>query len=183
MKKNPNNDLLIVGAKDFLQASAAIAEFGDALYDAARAVLKRHTIELDAAGIPLNIKKVKPHPKDGYIGNGYDGTDASIGAYAPLPNGCWYYLYVWWRASDDDQSAEVCSAMASIGCYTVGAAELLFQALNDSKGTFNIDQYEVYVEEVLKPEDFVGLESRFEKLVQQWIVGGKAAGGLKKYLK
>ena len=187
MKKNTNNDLLVAGARDFLKASAAIAKFGDEVYDIGVRVLKKRATDLkDAVGISLNTNKIKSFPKEGYIVSGHDGTDATIGPNLPLPNWNYLYLYVWWRTSDEHQGRELCSAVASVGCNTVSAAEALYQALrNRSKGAVkkDVNQYEVYIEKLLQPEEFINLESQFEALVKQWVAYGKAIGGLKKYLK
>jgi hypothetical protein len=187
MKKNPNQELLIAGARDYLKASAAISKFGDEVYDTGLRVLKRRMDELkDVVGVPLNSNKIKESPKEGYIGSGNDGTAATITVTLPLPNWNYFYLYVWWRTSDERGGVELCSAVASVGCGTVGAAEALFQALNNrAKGAFkkDVNPYEVYIEKRLKPDDVVDLESHFEALLKQWIVYGKSIGGLKKYLK
>ena len=64
MKKNSDHELLVTGARDFLQASAAIARFGDEVYATAFRVLKKRGDELKAAaGIEVNANKVKVHPK------------------------------------------------------------------------------------------------------------------------
>lgn len=185
MKKNPNQELLVAGARDFLKASAAISKFGDEIYDTGLRVLRRRAGELkDAVGTPLDPNKIKDCPKDGYIGSGEDGTAASIIVTLPLPNGNFFKLYVWWRTSDEHASGELCSAVASVECRAVRTAEALFQALrNRSKGAVKRDANEVYIEKCLKPEDVVDLEPHFEALVRQWIVYGKGLGGLKKYLK
>ncbi len=187
MKTNPNQDLLVVGARDFLKASASIAKFGDEIYDTGVRVLKRRAAELkDVLGIPFSANKIREAPKEGYIVSGHDGTDATIGPCVPLPNWNYFYLYVWWRTSDEHRGKELCSAVASIGCNTVGAAESLYQAVqNRSNGAFkrDVNRYEVYIERLLKPEEFINLESHFEALIKHWLVRGKALGGLKKFVK
>jgi hypothetical protein len=186
MRKNSNHDLLVAGAKDFLKASASVAKFGDEVYDAGLGVLKRREADLKGAGIPVLAKKIKEYPKAGYIGSGDDGTEAFIGPEAPLGNGTFFYLYVWWRADDQHPGRELCSAVASVSCATQAAADALCQALRKrSKGAFNTTEsnYEVYTESPLTPEDFVSLEARFDGLVKRWITHGKGIGGLKKYLK
>jgi hypothetical protein len=187
MKKNPNHDLLVAGARDFLKASAAIAKFGDDVYDTGVRVLKNRAAELKkATGIPVNADKIREAPKEGYIVSGHDGTEATIGPTVPLPNWNYLYLYVWWRTSDEHPGQELCSAVASVGCNTVGTAEALYQALRDrSKGAVkrDVSRYEVYTEKFLKPEEFVSLEFHFEALIEQWILYGKSLGGLKQYLK
>jgi hypothetical protein len=187
MKKNPNQELLVAGARDFLKASAAISKFGDEIYDTGLRVLKRRAGDLkDAVGIPLDPSKIKDYPKEGYIGSGYDGTAVSINVVLPLPNWNSFNLYVWWRTSDEQAGRELCSAVASVWCTKVSSAEALFEALrNRAKGAVNRDEdpHEVYIEKRLKPEDVVDLESHFEALVRQWVVYGKGIGGLKKHLK
>ena len=137
--------------------------------------------EADAGGIPLNVNKVKPHPKEGYVGSEYDGTEAAIGACVTVPKG-YFYVYAYWRPNDKGHG-ELCSAIASVGCYSVGAAESLYRALHQSKGAFKVDPYEVYAEKLLDPEDFGTLESHFDTLIEQWIAHTKVIGDLKKYLK
>jgi hypothetical protein len=187
MKMNPNQELLVAGARDFLKASAAISKFGDEVYETGFRVLKRRAGELkDAVGIPLNSNKIRKSPKEGYIGSGDDGTTAVITVTLPLPNWNYFYVYVWWRTSDEHAGGDLCSAVASVGCSTLGTGEALLQALRKrAKGAIKWDEdsREVYIEKRLKPEDFVDLESHFEALVKQWIVHGKSIGGLKKYLK
>jgi len=175
--------LLIVGAREFLKASAAIASFGDAVFDAGLNVLNRRLSDLGKAlRIPLDGKKIKEYPEHGYIGSGDDGTHTSVGPYISLPDWNYFHLYVWWRTGQDHR--ELCSAVASLGCKNRSLAEAVYRAVHKcSRGTAKKDDYEIYLEKPLKPEDFERLESHFELLIQQWTKYGETIGGLRKYLK
>ncbi|MGA3024808.1 MAG: hypothetical protein ABSF98_08580 [Bryobacteraceae bacterium] len=183
MKKNPNNDLLVAGARDFLKASAAIARFGDEVYDAGFKVLTRRAGALaDALRIAVDPDKIDDSPKYGYVGSRFDGTTTLIGPYVPLTDYHFFNLYVWWRADDEHGGKEICSAVASVECRAIRVADSLHEALRNRFRAIKRDGSEVYVEKLLQPEDFVRLDSHFEALVTQWITHSKSIGGLKKYL-
>jgi hypothetical protein len=144
-KKDPNHDLLVTGARDFLKACAAISKFGDEIYDAGVRVLKRRAAEMTAAlRIPVNAAKVQVSQAGGYIANGEDGTETAIGPYVTLPNSTYFKLHVWWRTAESAKGRELCSAVASFECNTIPAAEALYQALRQrSKGALKThEQYE-----------------------------------------
>jgi hypothetical protein len=85
MTRNARDEFLIVGAREFLRASAAIASFGDYVFEAATAAIKKRTGDLtDACGFDFKSAKLKQHQPDGYVARGDDGIRASIGASVAL---------------------------------------------------------------------------------------------------
>lgn len=183
MTKNSEHDFLVAGAKDFLKASAAIAKFGGEIYNAGVRVLKRQAAKPKSTiNIPLAIDRIKPLPRGGYVKHDADGTHAAIGCSAPVGNSN-YSLYIWWRTADDHNS-ELCSAVLSIERTSVVARERLYAALRDpSNGNVKRDEYEIYTEKPLTPEDFGSLEQHFQDLADQWAAYAARVGGLTKYLK
>lgn len=185
MTDDAKHDLLIAGARDFLKASIAIREFGQQVFGIASRALGQRENELQQAlGFPITRNQAQIHPSKGYIPISFDGTLAVLGLSVQFTKDRWFCLYVLWRMSEGYLVEEKRSAVALFELYTVRAAERLAAAVRGpSAAAVQQEQYEVWVEKFLPPDEFVNLESHFLNLIDQWLSYGEAVGGLEKYMK
>ncbi|MEK7406364.1 MAG: hypothetical protein AAB225_14780 [Acidobacteriota bacterium] len=175
-KTSSGSELLLRGAKSYLDALAAIAAFKGEVQKACSAVYDQHRAELTAQ-LGLEDAEWKPHESDSV-----EERWAEVGVLRTAGTGGTFYLYLWWGETEDSEAsitARVCLAL-----YGKRLRDEIYEEFRGRNRrcrieTSRTDTFELNLETPIKPEEIGSAAEVLDTLMREWLGYCKSVGGLK----
>lgn len=173
----PQNDLLALGSKSYLNALAAIEAFEQEVEDLCRGVYQRQEKRLlSQMGLDANEceRHTLPSPED---------REAEIGVLRPAQKGGYsFYIYLWWRESATG-SPEVVGAVA-LDLSTKKLRDDIWNRIHHKNPGCSVKRevgnyYFLFLTAPINLSTRSSAAETLDQLVSDWLVYCESIGGLK----
>jgi hypothetical protein len=178
------NELLTEGIRSYLQALVAIGEFRRLVESRFhKAVDKHRDLIADALKVEIKSAAIQPYRDPEKLAPDFRGDWAAVGVRIPVgTSGCKEHTYYmgWWK----EQANSVVGIIASMTFPEPLTAEKARSALRKAGlGPVDLKKATIYHLRELEFADIEQLQEQIEKLLGDWCMSWRAAGGLAKALR